>query len=76
MSWVFLYRVYSQDPQAETSALWRRNVTHKEADLLQEKSKQQHSKHSRKEEQPKIIFDHYSRQNYISTQTFDQSQIT
>lgn len=59
MWWVYLYWVYSQDPQAEISALRRGNMTHKEADLLQEKSKQQHSKHSRKEEQPKIILDHY-----------------
>lgn len=62
-----LYWIYSQDPQAEMPAPLRGDMTQKKADLLQEESKQQHSKHSRKEEQPEIVLDHYEQneQNHI-----------
>ncbi len=64
---VLLYRIYSQDPQAETSTLLRGDMTQKKSDLLHEESKKKHSKHSRKEEQPEIILDHYKQKERNQT---------
>lgn len=68
---VLLYWIYSQDPQAEMSTPLRGDVTQKKADLLHEESKQQHGKHSRKEEQPEIVLDHY-KQNHIVYRRFSK----
>lgn len=64
---VLLYWIYSQDPQAETSTPLRGDMTQKEADLLHEESKKKHSKHSRKEEQPEVILDHYKQKKQNQT---------